>query len=124
MRPNRIDFIPNSLEFLLTEPAGYRYLIRRTRVAQNELPQAIEAIVINRGQNDGHWYDGVTRYQWLVLIIASLGWVFDVFEGQIFVASMNEAMPSLLPSGAREGDVAFYNNIALGAFNLGGALGG
>jgi len=29
------------------------------------------------------WYRGVTRYQWLVLAIASAGWVFDVFEGQI-----------------------------------------
>src|SRR3712207_7142249 len=40
------------------------------------------------------WYKGITRYQWLVLIIASLGWVFDVFEGQIFVASMNEDLRS------------------------------
>jgi len=70
------------------------------------------------------WYHDISRYQWLVLIVASLGWVFDVFEGQIFVASMNEAMPSLLPEGSKEGAVAFYNNIALGAFNLGGALGG
>ena len=69
------------------------------------------------------WYEGITRYQWVVLIIASLGWVFDVFEGQIFVASMNEAMPSLEPT-ASKGDVAVYNNIALGAFLLGGALGG
>ena len=34
-------------------------------------------------------------------MIASLGWVFDVFEGQIFVASMNEAMPALMPHGHR-----------------------
>jgi MFS family permease len=70
------------------------------------------------------WYRSVTRYQWIVLILASLGWVFDVFEGQIFVASMNEAMPSLLPPGAGRGEVAFYNNLAFGAFLLGGALGG
>lgn len=69
------------------------------------------------------WYAGVTRYQWLVLLIASLGWIFDVFEGQIFVASMNEAMPSLAPE-ASEGDLAYFNNITLGAFLLGGALGG
>lgn len=70
------------------------------------------------------WYAGVTRYQWLVLLIASLGWVFDVFEGQIFVASMAEAMPSLVPAGTSQGQVSLYNNIALGAFLLGGALGG
>src|SRR6059058_3368306 len=70
-----------------------------------------------------HWYSGVTGYQWLVLIIASLGWIFDVFEGQVFVASMNEAMPSLLP-GSVESVIKFYNNVALGAFLAGGALGG
>src|SRR5262249_1649919 len=66
----------------------------------------------------------VTRYQWIVLIIACLGWIFDVFEGQIFVASMNEAMPSLLPPGTDKGTIAYYNNIAFGAFLVGGALGG
>lgn len=66
-----------------------------------------------------------------MLVIASLGWVFDVFEGQIFVASMNEAMPSLLPDhtraldeAGRKGYIAWYNNITFGAFLLGGALGG
>ena len=70
------------------------------------------------------WYHGITRYQWTVLLIASLGWVFDVFEGQIFVTSMNEAMPSLLPAEASDGTAKYYNNIALGAFLLGGAVGG
>jgi MFS family permease len=70
------------------------------------------------------WHAGISRYQWTVLVIASLGWVFDVFEGQIFVAAMDEAMPSLLPADTPAGTIAFYNNIALGAFLLGGALGG
>lgn len=72
----------------------------------------------------GPWYEGITGYQWLVLTIASLGWIFDVFEGQVFVASMNEAMPSLLPVGTSEATSRLYNNIALGAFLAGGALGG
>lgn len=74
------------------------------------------------------WYEGITRYQWLVLLIASLGWVFDVFEGQIFVASMLDAMPALLTpeAGAEPGKalVTKWNNIALGFFLLGGAVGG
>jgi MFS family permease len=70
------------------------------------------------------WYSGITGYQWLVLTIASLGWIFDVFEGQVFVASMNEAMPSLLPPGTPAATSQLYNNIALGAFLAGGALGG
>ncbi len=76
------------------------------------------------------WYEGVTRYQWTVLLIASLGWVFDTFEGQIYVSSMNEAMPDLLPEmerldeAERAGQLAYFNNIAFAAFLLGGAAGG
>ena len=77
----------------------------------------------NQNESGSPWYAGITRYQWLVLVIASLGWIFDTFEGQIFVASMNEAMPSLA-KGADEGRIAYYNNIALAAFLVGGAVGG
>jgi MFS family permease len=78
----------------------------------------------DKSSSSGPWYRGVTSYQWLVLFIASLGWIFDVFEGQIFVASMNEAMPSLLPKGTEQNTIALYNNIALAAFLMGGAVGG
>jgi MFS family permease len=80
--------------------------------------------------DDAPWYAGITQYQWLVLLIASLGWVFDIFEGQIFVASMNEAMPSLTSRAEGEspaayaGRIAYYNNIAFAAFLVGGAVGG
>ena len=76
------------------------------------------------------WYEGITRHQWTVLLIASLGWIFDTFEGQVYVSSMNEAMPDLLPGidrmdeARRAGRLAYFNNIAFGAFLLGGATGG
>ncbi|HEO70828.1 MAG TPA: MFS transporter, partial [Candidatus Hydrogenedentes bacterium] len=70
------------------------------------------------------WYGGISRYQWTVLVIASLGWVFDVFEGQIFVASMRDAIPSLVPPNTTSGEIAWFNNIALGSFLAGGAVGG
>jgi len=73
------------------------------------------------------WYQGISNYQWLVLLVACLGWIFDVFEGQIFVASMREAMPSLLeglPADEMGAQVNRWNNIALGFFLFGGALGG
>ncbi len=70
------------------------------------------------------WYKGITGYQWLVLTIASLGWVFDVFEGQIFVASMRQAMPDLLGAVAGDEVVLKWNNLAFASFLLGGAFGG
>ncbi|MEX1027247.1 MAG: MFS transporter [Candidatus Paceibacterota bacterium] len=71
------------------------------------------------------WYEGITGYQWLVLVVASLGWVFDIFEGQIFVASMRDAMPQLLGvASADDSLVARWNNYAFASFLLGGAFGG
>lgn len=71
------------------------------------------------------WYSGITQYQWLVLIIASLGWIFDVFEGQIFVASMRDAMPNLLGGVSPDSpEVRSWNDMAFGSFLLGGAFGG
>jgi MFS family permease len=70
------------------------------------------------------WWKGVTRYEWLVLAIASAGWVFDVFEGQIFGSCMNEALPVLLQGSGRQGDKEFFTNVGIAAFLLGGALGG
>jgi len=70
------------------------------------------------------WYDGITRYQWLVLTIACLGWIFDVFEGQIFVASMRDAMPDLLGVKPDDPLVGGWNNWAFASFLLGGAFGG
>ena len=70
------------------------------------------------------WYAGIGRYQWTVLTVASLGWVFDIFEGQVFVASMREAMPSLVATDADQGHIDFLNKLAMASFLLGGALGG
>ena len=49
--------------------------------------------------DDRPWYAGVTRYQWLVLIIASAGWVFDAFEGQVFNITRDDMLRQLLGPG-------------------------
>jgi hypothetical protein len=54
------------------------------------------------------WYSGITRYQWLVLAIASLGWIFDVFEGQILLSSEKQMLSALLPAGTSEGLRDYY----------------
>ena len=70
------------------------------------------------------WHSGITRYQWTVLGVASLGWVFDIFEGQVFVASMRDAMPNLLGVSPDNDLVRIWNDRAFGFFLLGGAFGG
>src|SRR5207247_1828968 len=70
------------------------------------------------------WYAGITSYQWLVLVIASLGWIFDVFEGQVFVSSEKQILDGLLPASTSEGTRDFYKYVALASFLIGGAVGG
>lgn len=70
------------------------------------------------------WYQGVGRYEWLVLVIASVGWIFDAFEGQIFTITRGDMLAEVLrapkdsPAVAQQGDNLFA------VFLIGGALGG
>jgi hypothetical protein len=50
----------------------------------------------NSLDSSGPWYSGITRYEWLVLIIASAGWIFDVYEGQIFNLTRNNMLGDIL----------------------------
>src|ERR1041385_1134812 len=67
------------------------------------------------------WYSGVTRYQWLVLIIASAGWVFDAFEGQIYNITRQDLLKEFLHDPARQ---KYWGDLFIGSFLLGGTLGG
>jgi MFS family permease len=69
------------------------------------------------------WYSGVTRYQWLVLIIASAGWVFDVYQSQIFALTAPQLLHAVLPQ-SNPAAIKFWKDMFLGAFLLGGATGG
>lgn len=74
--------------------------------------------------SSGPWYRGVTRYEWLVLIIASLGWIFDVYEGQIFNLTRNQLLQEILGVEPGHPDLKTYGDRLLGIFLLGGMFGG
>jgi MFS family permease len=69
------------------------------------------------------WYAEVTRYQWLVLVIASAGWVFDAFEGQLYNLTRQDLLRELL-AGADAGRQKFWGDLLLAVFLVGGTLGG
>ncbi len=69
-------------------------------------------------------YSTVTRYQWLVLVVASLGWVFDAFEGQIYNLTRADMLPDLLHVKADDPLVKIWGERFLGIFLLGGTFGG
>lgn len=74
--------------------------------------------------SSGPWYRGITRYEWLVLIIASAGWIFDVYEGQIFNLTRNNMLGDILGQEPGSDEVKKYGDWFLGVFLLGGTFGG
>jgi len=70
------------------------------------------------------WYAGVTRYQWLVLTVASLGWMFDAFEGQLYNITRADMLPDLLQVSADDPQVKLWGERFLGIFLIGGTVGG
>ncbi len=75
-------------------------------------------------QDRERWYHGVTRYEWLVLAIASAGWVFDVYEGQIFNITRGQMLAEIIGEKATDADIKKYGDMFLGIFLLGGTIGG
>jgi MFS family permease len=70
------------------------------------------------------WYAGVTRYQWLILVVASLGWIFDAFEGQLYNITRADMLPDLLKVANDAPEVKAWGERFLGIFLIGGTIGG
>jgi MFS family permease len=75
------------------------------------------------------WRKGVTPYQWLVLLVAWLGWVFDAMDAMIYALVLHPALHDLLqaaPGGTpvSDGDIGWYGGIIFSIFLIGWAVGG
>ncbi|MBM3947273.1 MAG: MFS transporter, partial [SAR202 cluster bacterium] len=76
------------------------------------------------GQDGAPWWHGVTPYQWTVLALASLGWIFDVFEGQLYAVLKTPAVRAVLGPAASDQEVNGIAGLTISCFLAGGALGG
>lgn len=65
----------------------------------------------------------LTRGQWMVLLAAFLGWLFDGFEIGLFPVVARPALLSMLPEGGDKA-VAHWMGIVTACFLLGAAVGG
>jgi MFS family permease len=73
------------------------------------------------------WRFGVTPYQWLVLFVAWLGWVFDAMDATIYAIVLHPALHDLLHSVAGPPvteQVGWYGGIIFSIFLIGWAIGG
>jgi len=67
---------------------------------------------MNSPNQSGPWYRGMTGYHWWVLIVASLGWLFDTMDQRIFVLARGPALVDLLPPGTPASQVTWYGGVA------------
>jgi MFS family permease len=67
------------------------------------------------------WWKGLTAYHWFVFAMASMAWVFDCLDQQVFILVRGEALASLLPP---QSDVKLYGGYATSVFMIGWATGG
>jgi len=70
------------------------------------------------------WYRGITRTQWLVLAVASAGWVFDVYEGQIFNITGKQLLADVLAVKTSDPAIEVHKEQLFGIFLAGGTVGG
>ena len=75
------------------------------------------------------WRHGITRYQWLVLFVAWLGWVFDAMDATIYAIVLHPALHDLLAGSAGAGsvsdqDIGWYGGLIFSIFLVGWAIGG
>lgn len=69
----------------------------------------------------GPWYRDLTPYHWFVFMVASLAWLFDCLDQQLFILARGKAMETLLPAGW---DAKLYGGYATSIFVAGWAMGG
>src|SRR5215471_14627656 len=73
-------------------------------------------------QTTGNWYHEMTGYHWFVLLVASLAWLFDCLDQQLFNLARKPAMEYLLKGTG--GNVTAYGYHATGIFLIGWGTGG
>ena len=76
------------------------------------------------GQTKYSWYRDLSRYQWFVVGVASVGWMFDTMAQQLFNLARVPAIRDLLGGSSAAGEVAKQAGIATTVFMVGWGLGG
>jgi len=66
----------------------------------------------------------LSGYQWLVLFVAWLGWVFDSMDATIYTLVMTPALKELLGTRASAENIDWYGGLIFALFIVGWALGG
>jgi MFS family permease len=83
--------------------------------------EGIKALTLSDPTNNAPWWRGLTSYHWFVFAMASLSWMFDCLDQQIFILVRKDALLQLLPT---DYDVQLFGGYATSIFMIGWATGG
>ncbi len=87
-------------------------------------PPAAAQASADRGAPPASPWKQLTGYQWLVLAVAWLGWVFDSMDATIYAQVMSPALSDLLGARGTPENIGRYGGIIFAIFVVGWALGG
>ncbi|HEX8983802.1 MAG TPA: MFS transporter [Bryobacteraceae bacterium] len=76
------------------------------------------------GQQNYKWYRDLNGYQWLVVVVATVGWMCDTMAQQLFNLARVPALRDLLGPAASAGEVSEQAGYATMVFMIGWAIGG
>jgi MFS family permease len=76
----------------------------------------------SRERTVGPWYQDMQGYHWFVLLVASLAWLFDCLDQQLFNLARKPAMEDLLKG--TDLNITAYGYYATGIFLIGWGTGG
>src|SRR6266446_4858139 len=72
----------------------------------------------------GPWWRQLNRYHWFVFLVASLAWLFDCLDQQLFILARNSAITALSPLGTDPALLKKLGGNATAIFVAGWAMGG
>lgn len=108
--------------------SGSRGIPTRTQIRLNFLSAWKSSLLVNKqshalmqNEKQGSWWNDLTPYHWFVFAMASLAWLFDCLDQQLFLLARQGAMKALLPPGF---DPKEYGGYATAIFVAGWATGG
>ena len=70
------------------------------------------------------WWHELNGYHWFVFLMASLAWMLDCLDQQIFIIARNPAIAALLPPGTSSDSVKWWGGTTTAVFVAGWATGG
>ncbi|MBI4486780.1 MAG: hypothetical protein HY655_12285, partial [Acidobacteria bacterium] len=84
--------------------------------------------IVSSGARVAHaaqpWWRDIERYQWTVLLMTWLGFLFDLMDSTLYTMVMGPALGELLGAEASVQNIGWYGGLIFSVFLVGWALGG